>query len=123
MEGNVAEWVEDWYSPTYYQSSPAQDPTGPASGTVRVIRGSAWNSDAMYAPPTLRFWAAPNSHRNNLGFRCVVQDPSYYAPFCTQPVSYGVTAAGSSLQQCPDPAISDIQGCAAGNASIDFVTV
>jgi formylglycine-generating enzyme required for sulfatase activity len=32
MQGNVREWVADWYSGNYYSSSPATDPTGPAPG-------------------------------------------------------------------------------------------
>ncbi len=123
MEGNVSEWVDDWYSPNYYLNSPAQDPMGPSSGSNRAIRGSAWNSDAYLASPASRLSAPPGAHSNSLGFRCVVQDPSYYAPFCTAPVSYGVNAAGGSLQQCPAPVISDQQGCGSANNTLDFVTV
>jgi len=32
MEGNVREWVQDFYSFNYYSASPAEDPTGPAAG-------------------------------------------------------------------------------------------
>jgi formylglycine-generating enzyme required for sulfatase activity len=35
MEGNVKEWVEDYYSANYYASSPAVDPTGPQGGGGR----------------------------------------------------------------------------------------
>ncbi|MDA1105598.1 MAG: formylglycine-generating enzyme family protein, partial [Planctomycetota bacterium] len=33
MSGNVWEWVKDWYSASYYSSSPATDPQGPISGS------------------------------------------------------------------------------------------
>lgn len=39
--GNVWEWVHDWYNQNYYQHSPSQDPTGPASGRFRVLRGGS----------------------------------------------------------------------------------
>jgi formylglycine-generating enzyme required for sulfatase activity len=32
MQGNVREWVQDFYAATYYTNSPADDPTGPAAG-------------------------------------------------------------------------------------------
>lgn len=39
--GNVAEWVEDWHSTSYYAESPVLDPQGPLTGSVRVVRGGA----------------------------------------------------------------------------------
>ncbi len=42
MTGNVWEWTNDYYDPSYYQNSPANDPTGPDSGFYRVIRGGSW---------------------------------------------------------------------------------
>ncbi|MFM9096697.1 MAG: formylglycine-generating enzyme family protein, partial [Phycisphaerales bacterium] len=44
MHGNVWEWVSDWYGSTYYSSSPATDPAGPATGSLRIIRGGAFDS-------------------------------------------------------------------------------
>jgi formylglycine-generating enzyme required for sulfatase activity len=40
--GNVAEWVGDWYDEEVYATSPVNNPTGPASGTNRVVRGSSY---------------------------------------------------------------------------------
>jgi formylglycine-generating enzyme required for sulfatase activity len=42
MSGNVLERTSDWYSPTYYASSPSVDPTGPAKGTLQAMRGGVW---------------------------------------------------------------------------------
>ena len=42
MSGNVQEWCSDWYSSSYYSSSPSTNPTGPTSGTSRVTRGGHW---------------------------------------------------------------------------------
>ncbi len=45
MDGNVTEWVNDFY--TVYReldTGPATDPSGPASGNLRVIRGANWRT-------------------------------------------------------------------------------
>ena len=42
MSGNVWEWCADWYDGKYYASSPQDNPTGPDSGTRRVLRGGSW---------------------------------------------------------------------------------
>ncbi|MFH0992112.1 MAG: SUMF1/EgtB/PvdO family nonheme iron enzyme [bacterium] len=44
MSGNVWEWCADWYDATYYSNSPEMNPTGPTSGTLRVLRGGSWGS-------------------------------------------------------------------------------
>lgn len=46
MAGNVAGWVADWHSETYYQNSPSSNPLGPDDGFYRVVRGGAWSSNA-----------------------------------------------------------------------------
>jgi formylglycine-generating enzyme required for sulfatase activity len=42
MSGNVIEWVADWYGDSYYQQSPRENPTGPATGGKRVVRGGGY---------------------------------------------------------------------------------
>ena len=44
MSGNVWEWVSDWYDFDFYSVSEAENPTGPSSGTHKVLRGSAFHA-------------------------------------------------------------------------------
>jgi formylglycine-generating enzyme required for sulfatase activity len=39
MSAGVLESTNDWYDPRYYEKSPALNPTGPRTGTTRVVRG------------------------------------------------------------------------------------
>ena len=72
MSGNVMEWVADWYSADYYQTSPASNPLGPDSGQQRVSRGGAWATNDYYVSSARRFaWDHPFQHRA-LGFRCAL---------------------------------------------------
>jgi serine/threonine-protein kinase len=68
--GNVWEWVNDWYDPKYYQNSPSQDPKGPTSGRVRVIRGGSWSDDPGHARVSYRPQSRPGHGYPVLGFRC-----------------------------------------------------
>lgn len=67
--GNVWEWTSDWFGP--YGRGPESDPKGPATGTLRVMRGGAWNgSDPAWVRPTFRFMAPPELRSHGIGFRC-----------------------------------------------------
>lgn len=71
MAGNVWEWVADWYSETYYQDSPANNPLGPDSGQSRILRGGMWMSNEGTLRTSYRYNVAPTYTDNFVGFRCV----------------------------------------------------
>jgi formylglycine-generating enzyme required for sulfatase activity len=77
MHGNVVEWVTDWFDKDYYAVSPAEDPTGPATGTQRVLRGGSWFHHPDGCRCTDRTRANPGIHSQYFGFRvvCVPQVP------------------------------------------------
>lgn len=75
MAGNVLEWVHDFFQPSYYRSSPLNNPLGPISGNRRVIRGGAFNQTEVAGLRTVaRASLRPTDTKISVGFRCVVDD-------------------------------------------------
>jgi formylglycine-generating enzyme required for sulfatase activity len=78
LAGNVAEWVSDFYQPDTYATDCATgcvDPTGPADGPDRVVRGGSWDGDADAVRVSERSYAAPNTRDEFTGFRCARAEP------------------------------------------------
>jgi len=68
MSGNVLELCQDWYSDSY--SSGAQtNPTGPSSGTQRVIRGGSYKTSPNTCRVSFRYPQTPTQKFSNVGFR------------------------------------------------------
>ena len=67
MSGNVLEWCQDWYD--NYSSDSKMNPTGPSSGSGRVVRGGCWCFDSWSSRVSWRYFVLPNSRGNNCGFR------------------------------------------------------
>jgi len=78
MAGNLFEWVGDWYSSRYCNAGAdcenaqyMDNPTGPASGDRKVLRGGGRGNPMVDSRTTKRLSIEPETLTNVVGFRCV----------------------------------------------------
>jgi formylglycine-generating enzyme required for sulfatase activity len=117
MSGNAREWAADWYSPTYYSESPVEDPLGPVIGEKRSVRGSSYQDSADPSISAHRFSLLPIATLPDLGFRCVVEDPTYFAPMCQQNSFIGTGPNGEQTDCTPDVKCNNVSISQAPNCT------
>jgi formylglycine-generating enzyme required for sulfatase activity len=71
MHGNVWEWCQDWHGE--YPDGTVTDPTGPASGRSRVLRGGCWYTPKYHHRSATRGRGAPDLMNLQRGFRVVAE--------------------------------------------------
>jgi formylglycine-generating enzyme required for sulfatase activity len=69
MSGNVLEWCNDYYG--NYVSGEQTNPSGPSSGTEKVLRGGSWGNPLANIRSASRYRMLPQNKSYFAGFRCV----------------------------------------------------
>ncbi len=108
--GNVAEWVMDWYARDFYASeaAAAESPTGPETGTGRVVRGGSWQDPPFRVRGAHRAALEPDAMLETVGFRCAMdgwpppEPPNEETVALFEGIENGVLEDGAPYLGSPD---------------------
>ncbi len=140
MIGNVQEWCSDWSAG--YSPDAVTDPSGPATGTQRVLRGGYWNTGAYGCFSAARGGDEPSVHAVDYGFRLAMSadgsaitetaatpalDPGPGSYVSSQPIVISCATPGVTLKyttdgSIPSPTNNGITMAAGGSVTISKTT-
>ena len=75
VHGGVFEWCHDFHAADSYARSNSADPFGASAGFRRVLRGGAWNNEAVFCRSAFRNNTLPHYRDVNVGFRVIRLKP------------------------------------------------
>lgn len=70
MQGNVWEWVSDWFDAHYFTYAEVDNPQGPRQGTYKVLRGGGFMDGPSRVRLDSRDYTRPQYAMQDVGFRC-----------------------------------------------------
>lgn len=73
MHGNVYDLCKDWFEGNFYGKSPNDNPAGPSSGSLRVLRGGGWHYKLFALRSSFRFGATPGDRSSSISLRVLLE--------------------------------------------------